>query len=95
MSIVTVPLAEYLAEPSKAGSEISVTGKWTPTKTSGMFRKSAEKLGIPLAVVRSEVDGELADYGSDLILVRPDHFICWVDDGSPFEARDILTMSTG
>ena len=36
------PLPPFLAEPSKLGQEISVTGKWIPTKKGGLFRKSAE-----------------------------------------------------
>ena len=36
------PLAPFLAEPSKLGTEISVTGKWTPAKQGGLFRRSAE-----------------------------------------------------
>jgi quinol monooxygenase YgiN len=36
------PLAPFLAEPSRIGQEISVTGKWVPTKQGGRFRKSAK-----------------------------------------------------
>ena len=36
------PLPPYLAEPSRIGQEISVTGKWIPTKQGGRFRRSAE-----------------------------------------------------
>ena len=36
------PLPAFLAEPSKIGQEISVTGKWVPTKQGGLFRTSAE-----------------------------------------------------
>jgi quinol monooxygenase YgiN len=36
------PLAPFLAEPSKIGQEISVTGKWVPTKPGGLFRTSTE-----------------------------------------------------
>ena len=36
------PLPPFLAEPSKLGQEISVTGKWIPRKKGGLFRKSAE-----------------------------------------------------
>jgi quinol monooxygenase YgiN len=36
------PLPPFLAEPSKIGNEISITGKWIPTKKGGLFRKSAE-----------------------------------------------------
>ena len=38
----TEPLPPHLAEPSRIGSEISITGKWVPTKPGGRFRKSAE-----------------------------------------------------
>lgn len=36
------PLPPFLATPSKIGDEISVTGKWVPTKPGGLFRQSAE-----------------------------------------------------
>jgi len=36
------PLPPFLAEPSKIGQEISITGKWIPTKKGGLFRKSTE-----------------------------------------------------
>ena len=36
------PLPPYLAEPSRIGDEISITGKWIPTTPGGRFRKSAE-----------------------------------------------------
>ena len=35
-------LPAFLAAPSKIGDEISVTGKWVPTKPGSLFRKSAE-----------------------------------------------------
>ena len=38
----TEPLPPHLAEPSRIGSEISITGKWVPTKPGGRFWKSAE-----------------------------------------------------
>jgi len=36
------PLPPFLAEPSRIGQEVSITGKWTPVKKGGLFRKSAE-----------------------------------------------------
>ena len=42
MTQPTEPLAPHLAEPSKIGPEISITGKWVPTKPGGLFRKSTE-----------------------------------------------------
>lgn len=42
MSVIQVPLPPYLSEEAKIGSEISITGKWVPTKKGGLFRKSKE-----------------------------------------------------
>ncbi|MDJ0953039.1 MAG: hypothetical protein QNJ81_05115 [Acidimicrobiia bacterium] len=36
------PLPAHLATPLRIGGEISITGKWVPTKPGGLFRKSAE-----------------------------------------------------
>ena len=42
MTHAAQPLPPFLAEPSRIGDEISVTGKWTPTKPGGLFRTSPE-----------------------------------------------------
>jgi quinol monooxygenase YgiN len=42
MTTFKEPLVDYLAEPTKLGDEISITGKWVPTKKGGFFRKSEE-----------------------------------------------------
>ncbi len=36
------PLADYLAKPSLLGDEISITGKWVPSKPGGRFRTTEE-----------------------------------------------------
>ncbi len=35
-------LPSFLAEPSRNGNEISITGKWVPRTKGGLFRKSAD-----------------------------------------------------
>jgi quinol monooxygenase YgiN len=42
MTQTAEPLPSHLAQPSRIGPEISVTGKWIPKKQGGRFRKSAE-----------------------------------------------------
>ena len=42
MTQLAEPLPPHLTEPSRIGTEISITGKWVPTKPGGLFRKSAE-----------------------------------------------------
>ena len=46
MTDMTEPLPSFLAEPSRIGTEISVTGKWVPTNPSGRFRTTAESRGM-------------------------------------------------
>lgn len=60
------------------------------------FQLAADELGVPVEVVRRAGTGEAADYGSRLILVRPDHFVAWVgDDADSAVARDVLARSVG
>ncbi|MGI9616045.1 MAG: hypothetical protein ACR2QO_24240 [Acidimicrobiales bacterium] len=42
MPNITQPLPDFLAGPSRIGTEISVTGKWVPTNPSRRFRTSDE-----------------------------------------------------
>jgi quinol monooxygenase YgiN len=42
MASTPEPMPAFLSEASRIGSEISVTGKWVPSKPGGRFRKSAE-----------------------------------------------------
>ena len=44
MTQLAEPLPPFLAAPSRLGQEISVTGKWIPTKQDGRFRTSAESI---------------------------------------------------
>ena len=42
MNDTSEPLPSFLAEQSRIGTEISVTGKWVPTKPGGRFRTTTE-----------------------------------------------------
>jgi len=42
MTYTPEPMPDFLSEPSKIGTEISVTGKWVPTHPGGRFRKSED-----------------------------------------------------
>jgi len=42
MTNLNQPLPSFLAKPSQIGQEISITGKWIPSKKGGLFRKSSE-----------------------------------------------------
>jgi len=51
----------------------------------------AADLGIPLGVVEVDTTG----YGASSILVRPDHYVSWVSDGSPCDLASVLGRSIG
>ncbi|MDH3293951.1 MAG: hypothetical protein OER95_06470 [Acidimicrobiia bacterium] len=42
MPFTPEPLPPHLTEPSRIGTEISVTGKWVPSRPGGRFRKTEE-----------------------------------------------------
>jgi quinol monooxygenase YgiN len=42
MIIMKEALPEFMSESTKIGEEISITGKWLPSKKGGLFMKSAE-----------------------------------------------------
>lgn len=57
------------------------------------FADAATALGLPLAVVIQPKGGVQAAYGSELVLVRPDHFVAWVADGQA--PRAVLARAIG
>lgn len=61
-----------------------------PTAAGG-WRAAAGRLGVPLAVVGCH----MSRYEALAVLVRPDHFIAWVDDGSPADPAAVLATSVG
>ncbi|NNC74925.1 MAG: hypothetical protein HKN93_05365 [Acidimicrobiia bacterium] len=42
MAVPSEPLPPHLVEPSRIGTEISITGKWVPAREGGLFRKSPD-----------------------------------------------------
>lgn len=59
------------------------------------FAASAEILGIPFAAIVEPFDNEMADYGSPLILVRPDHYVSWVGKEPRLDTTSVLARTVG
>jgi 4-hydroxyisophthalate hydroxylase len=65
-------------------------------ESAAAFVAAADSSGVPLDVVTREAGSEAEEYGSCLILVRPDHFVSWVGDGAdPATAGEVLARSAG
>lgn len=66
---------------------------FTGTGIGKAFTKAAAHTGIPLAVLTDSFEGERADYGAPLILVRPDGFVAFA--GASGDPATILATATG
>jgi 2-polyprenyl-6-methoxyphenol hydroxylase-like FAD-dependent oxidoreductase len=59
------------------------------------FRQAAEALRLPFAVVDGLTSQHLSRYGVQLVLVRPDQFVCWTADKLSCPADTILRKVIG
>ena len=59
------------------------------------FEQAARELGVPLTVVRDTWADGREEYGSRLILVRPDHYVCWTGQSVPPDAAEVLGRAVG
>lgn len=58
------------------------------------FESAAGSARVPLTIVQDSFDDERAEYGSRLILVRPDQFVAWCGNHAP-HAEEVLAKATG
>ncbi|PQO22315.1 monooxygenase [Rhodobacteraceae bacterium WD3A24] len=58
------------------------------------FERAADIEGIPLSVIRDSRAEGRAEWGAELILVRPDEFVAWTGD-APDDATAILRHAVG
>lgn len=76
------------------GREFTLLAGENSVEMTVPFEEAASELGVPLRIVQLS-GSDTESYGSDLIVVRPDHFVSWMSDGSPHIARDVLARSVG
>jgi len=62
-------------------------------QSASHFEQVASRLGVPLKIVRDTATDGREKYHSGLILVRPDQFVAWTDDGA--DAEDVLKRAIG
>ncbi len=59
------------------------------------FEAAAGGLRVPLALVPADFADERGSYGSPLVLVRPDHYVCWAGTGEPDNAATVIGRAIG
>lgn len=62
---------------------------------SRRFEEAASSLGVPLKVVAEEAPELRSAYGTNAVLVRPDQFVAWCDEGSPIHAVSVIGRAIG
>jgi 2-polyprenyl-6-methoxyphenol hydroxylase-like FAD-dependent oxidoreductase len=89
------PLSDGRSVFEALGDGFTLLAFDVPDHVVDAFRTAAASLTVPLAVVRDGRDGGREKYDAAMILVRPDHFVAWVGDGSDCDAAEILRRVTG
>lgn len=62
---------------------------------SAEWQEAAATMGIPLAVTCDSWEGERREYGSRLVLVRPDRFVAWVGHDTRADPLAVLEQVVG
>jgi hypothetical protein len=63
--------------------------------TIASFEQAAIRLSVPMRVVQDGYTGELMDYRSRLVLIRPDHFVAWTANEPPSDPVEVLRRCIG
>jgi 2-polyprenyl-6-methoxyphenol hydroxylase-like FAD-dependent oxidoreductase len=79
---------------SVLGSGFALIVGSSQSTIAGSFSTAAERLEMPLRVITHRDAPAVESYGK-AILVRPDHFVSWVSNGSDVRASDVLRRATG
>ena len=59
------------------------------------FKLAADRLGIPLNIIRDQAVDARRAYESGLILVRPDQYVAWAGDKLPDDLASLMEMVVG
>jgi 4-hydroxyisophthalate hydroxylase len=59
------------------------------------FEEAARRLRLRLRIVVDPSDAARRQYGSELVLVRPDQYVAWVGRGEPCDASAVLRSAAG
>ena len=66
-----------------------------PSIPTAPIETAAAKRGVPLKVLDVALPEARALYGRDLVLIRPDQYICWRGNGAPADADAMFAVVTG
>ena len=66
-----------------------------PASAVAAFDRAASEIGMPLTVVADTFTDGRAQYGSRLVLVRPDQHVAWAGNAPPDDLDQLIRRVTG
>ena len=64
-------------------------------RSTRAFEQAAQSLNVPLKIIRDSFGGGRKEYGSRLILVRPDQYVVWTGDAPPGDVDGLIGKVIG
>ncbi|WP_089718685.1 FAD-dependent monooxygenase [Candidatus Entotheonella palauensis] len=77
------------------GSSFTLIALSAAEQSVRAFEQAAESLHVPLKVIHDSYEGERQAYGTRLILVRPDQYVCWSGNEGPRDPVAVLRNVVG
>jgi hypothetical protein len=77
------------------GDGFSLLAFGAPEAAVATFKRAAAAIGMPLTVVSDTLAGGREEYGSRLVLVRPDQHVAWAGDAPPDSTDQLIAKITG
>jgi 2-polyprenyl-6-methoxyphenol hydroxylase-like FAD-dependent oxidoreductase len=93
--LAPIPLSSGKNVFEAPGAGLTLLALDAPAGAVSGFEDAARQLRVPLTVVRDDRQERRGDYGSSLILVRPDEYVVWTADTAPANPKAILTRVIG
>jgi 2-polyprenyl-6-methoxyphenol hydroxylase-like FAD-dependent oxidoreductase len=77
------------------GPDFTLLGLDVSTNTLGLFEAAAKAIGMPLRVIADTRAGGREDYGTSMVLIRPDQFVAWTETSEGVDPEPVLQRAVG
>ena len=89
------PLADGRCLFDALGEWFTLVALDAPAAVPSAFQTAAQRMGVPLRVVKDSRRGGREAYQCSCLLVRPDQFVAWAGEAGPQDTEAILRRAVG